>query len=137
TADAGTHAFSVTLKTAGSQSLTATDAANSLSVSQTGDGVTPAIAAILVVSAYPTPTTAGVPHTFTVTAKDAFGNTATDYTGTVALTSSDGQAAFARVTYTFTTADAGVESFIASLKTAGSQSLTVSDAANSFSVSQA
>ena len=47
----------------------------------------------LLVADYPGTTTAGTSHIFSVTAKDAFGNTATGYAGTVHFTSSDGQAA--------------------------------------------
>ena len=49
-------------------------------------------AASLAVSGFPTTTTAGVPGSFTVTAKNTDGTTATGYTGTVHFTSSDGQA---------------------------------------------
>ena len=45
-----------------------------------------------VVSGFPSPTVAGVAHSVTVTAMDAYGNTATGYAGTVKITSSDSQA---------------------------------------------
>jgi hypothetical protein len=129
-ADAGVHSFSATLKTAGSQSITVKDAAASTVVgSQTGIAVSAAATvASLTVSGYPA-TTAGVAHNFTVTARDAFGNACTAYTGTVTFSSSDVQAGLP-ASYTFTAADAGVHSFSATLKTAGSQTLTVKDAAN-------
>src|SRR5206468_5222728 len=58
--DVGVHTFSATLKTAASQSLTATDTANSgISGSQFGVAVNPAAASTLVVSGFPSPTTAG------------------------------------------------------------------------------
>ena len=66
------------------------------------------------------------PLSVTVTARDAFGNIATGYTGTVHFTSSDGQAALP-ADYTFTAADAGVHTFTATLKTAGSQTITATD----------
>jgi hypothetical protein len=126
-ADAGVHTFSAALKTAGSQSLTATDtAASTLNGSQTNITVNAAAATTLVVTGYPSPTTAGVSHTFTVTARDAYGNVATGYTGTVHLSSSDAQAALPS-NYTFTAADAGMHTFSATLKTAGTQSLTATD----------
>jgi hypothetical protein len=129
-ADNGVHTFSATLKTAGTQSLTATDKANgAIKGSQSGITVNPAAASSLVVAGYPSPTTAGVAHNFTVTAKDAFGNTATGYTGTVHFTSSDGKAALP-ANYTFTTgtnADNGVHTFSATFKTAATQSLTATD----------
>ena len=52
-ADNGVHTFGVTLKTAGTQSLTASDAINNLSASQTGIVVTPAAASTLAVAAFP------------------------------------------------------------------------------------
>ena len=66
---------------------------------------------------------------FTVTAWDAYGNRATGYTGTVHFTSSDAKAVLPG-NYTFTAADAGVHTFSATLKTAGTQSLTATDTAN-------
>jgi hypothetical protein len=129
--DAGVHTFSATLKTAGTQGLTATDTTtSSITGTQTGITVNPAAAASLVVAGYPSPTTAGVSHNFTVTALDAYGNTATGYTGTVHFTSSDAQAALP-VNYTFTATDAGVHTFSATLKTAGSRSITGTDTATS------
>jgi hypothetical protein len=130
-ADAGSHTFSATLKTAGTQSITVKDAATStVTGSQTGIAVSAAAAvASIAVSGFPA-TTAGVAHSFTVTARDAFGNAATGYTGTVAFSSSDVQAGLP-ASYTFTAADAGSRTFSAALKTAGTQSITVKDAANS------
>ena len=71
-------------------------------------------------------TTAGVPASVTVTAKDAFGNTATGYLGTVTFTSSDG-AAVLPADYTFVGGDSGSHTFSATLKTAGSQTVTATD----------
>jgi subtilisin-like proprotein convertase family protein len=89
----------------------------------------PATASTLVVGGFPSSTTAGAPGSFTVTAQDANGNVATNFTGTVHFTSSDPHAALP-ADYTFTPADAGSHTFSAALKTAGSQSLTVSDSVN-------
>jgi hypothetical protein len=58
-----------------------------------------------------------------VTAQDAFNNTATAYGGTVHFTSSDGQA----VLPANTTLSSGTGSFSATLKTAGSQTITATD----------
>src|SRR5205807_7265213 len=93
-ADAGVHAFSAILKTAGSQLLTATDtAASTVTGSQTGITVNATAASSLIVSGFPSPTTAGVAGTVTVTAQAPYGNTAVTYTGTVPFTSSDARAA--------------------------------------------
>jgi hypothetical protein len=136
-ADAGVHTFTVVLRTAGSQYVQAWDY-SSLPWSigtQANYTVNPAAASQLVLSGYPSATTAGTANTFTVTARDPYGNTATGYTGTVSFSSSDPQAALPSA-YTFTAGDAGVHTFSATLKTAGSQSLTASDATAGFSAGQ-
>lgn len=131
TADAGAHTFNFTLKTAGTQSVTATDTTtSSITGSQTGITVNPAAAGVLSVGGFPSPTTAGASQSFTVTAKDAYGNTATGYLGTVHFTSSDGQATLP-ADYTFTASDAGAHTFSATLKTGGTQSITTTDTATS------
>ena len=111
-ADNGVHTFSATLKTPGIQSITATDKANGLVASDTGITVTPAPASIFILSAYPSPTNVGLPGSFTLSARDAFGNLATGYIGTVHFTSSDGFASLP-TNYTYTSADAGVHTFSA------------------------
>jgi hypothetical protein len=124
--DAGVHTFNSTLETAGIRSLTATDQATSgITGTEAGIVVKPAS---FVVAGYPSSTVAGTSHTLTVTAKNADGATATGYTGTIHFTSDDAQAALP-ADYAFTAADAGVHNFTATLKTAGSRSLAVSDAA--------
>src|SRR5437899_10753596 len=93
---------------------------------ESGILVKPAAATTLVVSGYPSSTTAGVTNSFTVTAKDVFSNTATGYVGTVHFTSTDGSAALP-ANYTFTSTDAGVHTFSAALQTEGTQSITGAD----------
>jgi FG-GAP-like repeat/FG-GAP repeat len=127
TADAGRHTFTVTLKTAGPQTLTIADTFTTGVTATESIAVTPAAASALQVTGFPA-TTAGVAHSFTVTARDAFGNVASGYTGTVAFTSSDPIASLP-ANYTFTAADAGVHTFTAALKRAGTQSITVTDTA--------
>jgi hypothetical protein len=127
-ADAGVHTFSATLKTAGRQALTVTDTwTASLTGSETGITVNPAADSTMIVAGFPSPTTAGVAGSFVVTLKDAYGNTATGYTGMVQFTSSD-RKAWLPANFTFTATDAGVHTFSAILKTAGTQSLTAKDA---------
>ena len=122
--DAGIHIFTVTLETAGSQSVTATDTAtNSLTGTQTGIKVIAAGAASFVVSGFPSSTVAGVAHTVTVTAKDVANNTVTNYSGTVKITSSDGKAVLP-VNGVLTN---GVGTFSVTLETAGSQSFAATD----------
>jgi hypothetical protein len=133
-ADSGNHSFvkAVTLLTSGYQTVTATDTVNG-SVTGTATflvngGTPPATASTFGVAGFPSPTTAGRAGTFTVTAKTTSGTTASGYTGTVHFSSSDGQAGLP-ANYTFTAADGGVHTFIATLKTAGTQSLTITDTA--------
>jgi hypothetical protein len=78
----------------------------------------------------PSAATAGSSFSVTVTAQDANNHTVTNYTGTVHFTSSDGQAGLP-ADYTFTAADQGIHSFTVTLKSAGSQSVTSTDTANS------
>ncbi|HEY2910813.1 MAG TPA: FG-GAP-like repeat-containing protein, partial [Gemmataceae bacterium] len=66
-------------------------------------------------------------HNFIVTLKDAFGNVATGYTGTVAFTSTDAQASFGVPSFTFTSVDAGTRQFSATLMTDGTQSISARD----------
>jgi hypothetical protein len=128
TADAGMHAFSngVILKTAGGPTVTATDTVTSSITGNAAVAVNAAAASTMTVAGFPSPITAGVAGTFTVTLKDIYGNIASGYTGTVHFTSSDGKASLP-ANYTFTAADAGVHTFSATLKTAGTQSMTATD----------
>jgi len=88
------------------------------------------LASSFAVSGFPASTTAGVAGSFTVTAKNADGTTATGYTGTVHFSSSDGQAGLP-ANYAFTATDGGMHTFNATLKTAGTQSITSTDASTS------
>jgi hypothetical protein len=83
------------------------------------------------VTGFPSPTVTGVAHDFTVTALDSNNNTAVGYTGTVNFTSSDAQAVFSPSSYTFVAGDTGTHTFTngATLKTAGTQSITATDGA--------
>jgi hypothetical protein len=126
-ADQGVHTFTVTLKTAGSQSITATDTVTgSITGSESGIVVQAAAASTLVISGLPSSVTQGTSYTFTVTALDPYGNVATGYTGTVHFNSSDAQAKLP-ANYTFTAADAGVHTFSVTFNTVGTESLTVTD----------
>jgi subtilisin-like proprotein convertase family protein len=131
-ADGGRHTFTgATLRTAGLQAITATDTATG-TIAGTQDGilVTAAPASSLAVTGYPSPVVAGSANAFTVTARDVFGNLATNYAGTVLFTSTDTQVGPNKglpLSYAFTPADAGKHTFGASLRTAGTQSLTATD----------
>src|SRR5262249_5114433 len=80
----------------------------------------------------PASAVAGTALTVTVTAQDRFGQTALGYRGTAHFASSDGQADLPG-DYAFVAADNGVHTFTSgvTLKTAGDQTVTATDTANS------
>jgi predicted RNA methylase len=119
----GTGSFSVTLKTAGSQAISATDTSNSsITGSSSAITVNPGTPSQLVTSA-PAAVTAGIAFNVTVNAEDAFGNVATSYTGTVHFTSTDAQA----VLPANATPANGTGMFSVTLKTLGPQTITAAD----------
>ena len=130
--DNGTHVFGAILKTAGPQSLTATDTGTG-TITGTQDGILVNAAAVdhfgVATSADAGGTVAGSPFDVTVTALDVYGNTVTGYTGTVTFTSADPYGALLPADYTFTAADQGTVTFTggATLYTAGSWDVTVTD----------
>ncbi len=129
--DNGTHTFTVALKTAGTQSLTVTDTTTTdVFGCQAGIVVNPAAASTFVVAGFPSSLTTGVAGAFTVTAFDAYGNQATNYTGTVHFTSSDGSATLP-ANYTFAAGDNGAATLGATLRAVGTRSLTATDTLNS------
>jgi hypothetical protein len=129
-ADAGQQAFSARLETARTQSITATDeAVPSIKGSETGIAVQPAALSALAVTSYPATDTIGTANSFTVTAVDGYGNTITNYTGTVHFTSTDPQAILP-ADYTFVAANFGRRTFSATFDTFGSQTLVATDTAN-------
>jgi hypothetical protein len=75
----------------------------------------------------PTSATAGTAFNFTVTALDAYNNTATGYTGTLRFTSTDALA----VLPANSTLTNGTGTFSATLKTAGNQTIAATDTSNS------
>ncbi len=130
-ADAGVHTLSATMKTAGTQSLTATDTMTGRILgSQMGIIVKPAAASQLSIGGR-TVVTHGVAFSLTLSVVDAYGNMASGYVGTVHFSSSAKEAMPAN--YTFTAADAGHHTFInnVALKRKGTQTLTVTDTLNS------
>lgn len=128
-ANQGVATVNVTLFTAGTQSVTVADNANpAVAVTQNGIAVSPNVATSISTSLLHG-SVAGVAQTVTITAHDAYGNIATGYTGTVAVSSSDTQAALPAA-YTFTAADAGVHTFSVTFKSSGGQTLSVLDTTN-------
>lgn len=137
--DAGVHKFAntlspgLTLKTAGSQWVRATDKTTaSITGAQSGITVTPAAARRLQVVVGMNPWPVGSTHSVKVTATDAYGNVATAYRGTIHFTTSDTKASVP-ADYTFTAKDAGIHTFAntlkpgLTLKTAGKQWVRATD----------
>jgi Putative Ig domain/Kelch motif/Galactose oxidase, central domain len=123
TLTSGKGTFSATMKTAAPQTITATD---TVTASMTGvsssTAVGPAAATHFTVTAS-TAATVGIQFNFTVTALDAFANTATTYSGIVHYTTND--------TLATVPADAPLASGIGTpsitLKTLGTATITASD----------
>jgi len=121
----GKGTFTATLKTAGSQSLTATDTVTA-SIAGTSAAITAAggAATHFAVSA-PASAAPGTPFGFTVTALDAYNNVSTGYAGTMQCTSSD-PAAVLPANWMLSN---GTGSFSATLKSPGNQTITATDTA--------
>jgi hypothetical protein len=139
-ADAGVHTFTVVLKTAGVQSVTAVDTTGTMSATQMGIAVNAAaFSSFRLTVSNPSdsdgeiPLTAGDIVGLKVQAVDAYGNAVNNYRGKVKFSSSDAQAALP-TDYSFSTADAGTHTFNVVLKTATSNglfsSISVVDASN-------
>jgi len=126
----GVGDFSATLTTAGAQTITATDAPNSVTGTSNTISVTAAPASHFVVSAQ-SATVAGSNMLFTVVAEDQFNNTATGYSGTPTFTSTDTGAS--TVLPAPSALLSGVGDFSATLTTVGTQTITATDAPNSVS----
>jgi hypothetical protein len=77
----------------------------------------------------PTSAVASVPFSVTLTAKDAYGNTATGFTGPVNLSSTDSTAVFTTPVWTN-----GIGIFSTTFFNAGTQTITATDTASSFSI---
>jgi hypothetical protein len=128
--DNGVHMFSgVILRTAGTDTITATSTAFSSVTGSTSVSALTALATTLSVTGFPSSTIAGVAHEFMVIPRDAFGNLARGFRGTVQFTSSDTQALLP-LRYTFTAADQGMHIFEATFMTGGRHWLAVTYSAN-------
>ena len=134
-ADNGVHAFSggVTLKKAGSQTVTATDKLLSSIAGSQIVTVTAGSTTHLNVTGIANPFTAGNPSNFSVTAADAYDNADINYRGHVLFTSTDASATFSPDNYTFTAPDQGVHLFVdgVTLKKMGSRTVIATDAGTS------
>ena len=128
--DQGKHTFSgVMLFTAGSQTLSSQDVADSSIVSSATIAVASAPADHLLITA-PQSAVSGTPFDVTVTALDPYGNVDANYSGTVTWASSDTDpGVMLPADYQFQAADNGMHAFpgAVALVTLGDQSLTATD----------
>jgi hypothetical protein len=128
-ADAGVHTFSVTLNTAGPQTIYFIDSATTAIHGYVRVNVSGGTATDSYEISGPTSATAGAAQTYTVSVVDANGNVVTNYAGTLKFYSTDHQAVLP-ADYSFTSDDAGVHTFSVTLNTVGGQSLYFIDSAN-------
>src|SRR5262249_52958377 len=116
----GTTTVQVTLRTAGSQTISASDTVHAVAGVESVS-VTAGPAAQLSVTSIPTSSTAGTAFNVTVSAADAFSNVVTSYAGSVHFASSDSQAALpmdSKIPH-------GTSDFSLTLNTAGHQHLHI------------
>src|SRR5271155_996222 len=118
----GAGNFSTTLKTAGNQTMTATDTVTA-SVTGTSGSISVTNPATHFSVTAPGVATAGTVFQITVTALDASNNVAAGYSGTAKFTCTDGQA----VLPANSTLVNGTANFPVTLETSGSQTITATD----------
>ncbi|WP_263357026.1 beta strand repeat-containing protein [Acidicapsa ligni] len=121
----GVGTFTVTLLTAVNQTITVTDTMHATITGTTPIGVAAGPAARFVVSAPPTAVT-GTPINLTVTAYDINGNVTSGYSGTVHFTSTDAASTLPADSTLFQSSG----SFVATLITLGTQTITATDTQN-------
>jgi streptogramin lyase len=135
--DNGSHNLSVSLFTAGAQTLLARDTGQEGIAAAASVAVTAAPADQFLVTA-PSTAVSGMPFNVIVTALDPYGNTDTNYQGMITFATSDPDPGVTLpAPYTFTTGsggDNGVHAFVAevTLLTPGNQTITATDTANGF-----
>ena len=113
----------ITFKTAGTQSITVKDTVNASVIGTANSSVSPSAVVNFIIT-NPATATAGTSFSMTVTAKDQYGNTATNYAGMINFTSSDAQAALPA---NYSTLTNGTGTFNVLLKTAGTHIVAITD----------
>lgn len=116
----GVGTFTAQLKTAGTKTVTATDTVTGSITGSKFITVTVAAPALMFVTAAGGTATAGVARNISVQVTDSYANAATNYTGTVHFTSSDGAA----VLPINTTLTSGNGTFSVTLNTVGTKTVT-------------
>lgn len=131
-ADNGSHTFTngVRFKTKGTRTITVSDS----TISSTSAGVTVGVSTLHHFEFYNFSTTtpeAGNSFSYRVKAVDAYGNTITNYTGTVHFSTTDSHSSIILPSnYTYLPGDFGDAPFSSTLITAGSQTIYVEDTSN-------
>jgi len=127
TLTSGTGSFTATLTKSGAQRISGMDTVTSTIKGTSGSITLSAAAAASFTVTAPASTMVGAAFYVTVTAKDAYGNVASNYTGTVHLSSTDPLA----VLYSDATLTKGARQFTVKLKTVGSQTVMATDTSSS------
>jgi hypothetical protein len=122
--DNGRHTFQVTFNTVGGQTVTATDTNSVMGIGATLVQAAP-VADHLIVHV-PDNAPVGVPVNVTVVVVDKNGRLVPNYTGTVAITSSD-MAAVLPANFTFSSSDMGRHVFQVTFNTPSDQTVTATD----------
>ena len=122
-ANSGVYTSDFVLDTSGMQTLTASDDAGLALPVAAGLTVSPGAVNGLGITVGAAPVI-GSPLSVTVSAEDEFGNVVPGYTGTVSLSSTDGQTWSG---YTFTAADGGTHQFTITPSAVGYQQITAMD----------
>jgi hypothetical protein len=128
-ADHGRHLLFVTPGTAGTDTVTATDTKTSSITGSVSVQVNAAAVATHFVVVAPENVQAGQSTPVLIAALDASNHVVPNYTGTVALTSSDGSAVLP-ANYTFAAGDHGVHVFQVTFASTGPQTVTATDTAD-------
>jgi hypothetical protein len=131
TLSAGQSAFSITLRTAAGQIITATDVAQLTITGTSGSVAVTPLAATHLALQIPVSVDAGRTFSVTVAALDPFGNLDPSYNGTVHFSSSDAAAALPASG----TIGKGTGTFMVTLWTLGNQTVTVTDSQSGFTAS--
>jgi hypothetical protein len=128
-ADNGVKQVNVTLTTAGVQLIDGFDTASAGIRGRGSANVQAGPGTSCVTAQASSSSVAGATTGILVVVRDAFGNVATGYGGTMQLTSSDARAVLPANTAFVPGVDAGVHAFAVTLITTGSQTLTATDVA--------
>ena len=118
----GVKTFNVTMRTSGSQTVTATDTVKASITGTNTITVAPAAPARFRINLRGNPK-ARTPYQFSVQATDIYGNGTPGYTGTVHFASTDGAATLPADA----TLSGGIGFFAATFRTAGAQTMTLTD----------